>query len=304
MIRSLVLYALLLAPAAVDAVAAAPAAPPATPATRPAGATAEQRQFVADQLAKLKVSLLDDEAPAPDPKAVLAALVGRGKDILPAVREALPRQDGAAREVCTRAVTLLSWGFDPEVAVSRGLVKVLNGAPLPAGAVPKPVAEAAIARALPTFGVYELTFGPDPQSARPVEPLALHNYVLLARDASVTVLSSPKAIEAFFKAARQPSTNPAKLAGPAVDEQAVRDVQMAWLTMAARTASDAQTTFRPAPETFAVKRNGVRWVATGRYIPTGDGAAKLGQRQLVLVLGPDGSVVTAAETAGLKPLKK
>ncbi|MDB5297202.1 MAG: hypothetical protein JWO31_3185, partial [Phycisphaerales bacterium] len=59
-----------------------------------------------------------------------------------------------------------------------------------------------------------------------------------------------------------------------------------------------------APDTVAVRRNGPRWVASGRAAPTGPAADTLGQRQLMLVLNPDGSVVTAAETAGLKPLRK
>ena len=275
----------------------------------PAKATPEQRKFVDEQLAKLKVeAVFTDDTPPPDPKDVVDALVKRGKDVLPALREALPHQKGKARDACLRAITLVSWGFDPVAKAAEGASKLIGGQPLPAGATPKPPAEPAIARALPTVGVYELTFGPDPQSARPtgpIEPLKRHNYVLLARDGSVTVLSTPKAVDAHFKAARKPATKPAVPPAPAVDEQAVRDLLTAWLTMTAVTATEGEAlTWRAAPETFTVRRNGLRWVAVGRCVPNGAGADKAGQRQLSLVLNADGTIVSATEAAGLKPAKK
>jgi hypothetical protein len=172
--------------------------------------------------------------------------------------------------------------------------------------------EPALTRALPEVAAFALTIGNLPAPvAKPGslltagEPLRLHNVVLLARDGSVTILSSPRAVENYFKAARRPPADPAK-AGLTIEEPAVRDLLTAWLTLSALTASDTGVTYRVAPETFSFRKNGPRFVATGRLVPQGDAAAaaKAGERQLLLVLGPDGSVLTAMETAGLKPLQE
>jgi hypothetical protein len=305
-----------------------PAAPPAGPAAPqpPAAApTAEHRQFVAAQLARLKDDAFIDAEPV-QPKAVLDALLAKGPALLPALRDARPRSAGRAREVCDRAILLLTWGFDPDEAVAKAVAKLFGGRAPPAGVAPARIADAAVARALPAVWAYQLSFGEDPATGRaaatPPDPLKTNNVLLLARDGSVATLSTPKAVEAYFKAARKPPTPPAApaVAGPAVvpalvapapavpvppvPEQAIQDLFTAWLTLSALTASDAKTTFRPAAETFTFRKNGTRWVAAGRAVPDGTEADKVGQRQLMLVLGLDGSVLTATETTGLKPLRK
>lgn len=291
--------------------AAAVVAPPVTatppapaPSSPPAAApSADQRKFVADQLARLTGDAFSDAKPT-DPKLVVDALLAKGPALLPALREARPKSVGSAREACDRAILLLSWGFDPEEKVAGAVAQLLGGHAAK-GVVRTRLADPLFARAMATVWAYQLSFGDEGAGRRlaPPDPLKTNNVLLLARDGSVTTLSTPKAVEAYFKAAHKPATNPAA-AAPPVAEQAIQDLFTAWLTLSALTASDAKLTYRPAPETFTFRKNGPRWVATGRAVPDGDGADKAGQRQLMLVLAPDGSVLTATETTGLKPLRK
>lgn len=283
------------------AVAFGQAAPAAAPA---AGVTAEQRQFVRQQLDQLKVKAVFGDSKPVEPKTVVDALLARGKPLLPALQEALPNYEGAARAACARAILLLTWGFDPDEVIGKALAKEMHGKPFPADAKPKPMTDPFVIKAFPYAKPYELSLENEPPADA---SLKMHNVVLLSRDGNVAILNTPRVVENYFKAAHRPATQPAAAAAPpppAVDEAYVRDLLTAWLTLNALTASDSKQTFTVAADTIAIHKNGVRWVATGRAVPNNPNPQKPAERQLLVVLSPDGAVLTSMETTGLRPLKK
>ncbi|HEX8913160.1 MAG TPA: hypothetical protein VF796_12445 [Humisphaera sp.] len=271
----------------------------------PARATPEQLKFVTDQLDRLKAKDLFTEQADENPKKVIDALVGRGKEILPALKQAMPDYTGRAREACARAILLLTWGFDPEEKVNEAIKKEAGGKPLPATAKRTALSDPAVARLFPDAHAWTLTMGVDPQSGHPVAgvgSLKSGNLVLLAREGGVTVVSTTKAVELMFRNRLKPA-DPAK-PGPAIAEPQAREILSAWVTLGSVVSADALATYRPAPDTFTVKQNGPRWVLTGRAFPQGPAAEKAGQRQWLVILGPDGQVLTATESAGLRPVRK
>jgi hypothetical protein len=272
----------------------------ATPAS--AAPTAEQRQFVRQQLDRLKVNNVFGDAKPADPKVVVDAFVAKGKPLLPALQEALSGNQGTARDVLSRAILLLSWGFDPDEMISKAIAKETHGKPLQKSVKPKAMTDTAVARVLPNVKPYELVL--DNDGGPETGTLKMHNIVLLGHDGNATILSTPVAVSNYFKAAHRPATQPSATPAAAVEESYVRDLLTTWLTLSALVSSDSKQSFGVAQDTFKISRNGPRWVASGRITPSTADPQKPNERQLLLVLSPDGAVLNVSEMANLRPLKK
>jgi hypothetical protein len=266
-----------------------------------AKATPEQKKFVADQLGKLKNRDLFADDAQTNPKVVVDALVGKGKELLPALKEALPEQNGKAREACARAILLLSWGFDPEEKVAATIKQAAGGKALPESARRQAMSDGALGRVFPDVQWWSLTLGADAKPAG-LGTLKPGNLVTLTRDGNVSILNTSKALELLFRSRFKPAEGGQP--GPAIAEPQAREILSVWLTLGSVIASDGQNTFRPAPDTFSIKQNGPRWVLLGRAVPTGPAAEKLGQRQLLVILNSDGAILSVTESSGLRPIRR